>query len=233
MEVEHHIWKLSFHCIDQLVQKCAAKGLILALLYTSSIRFSVFPQIKIYVFLFELYWTVFGIHSQLLLAFSLSSSLPLLDSDLCFPLGLWVSITSGRWNGANLMVINLVLFWFMPLFAQFLARWTTAIVRCRHVARHHHSPEDKTQEHTALHFTKLHSVALHYIALHWIKPHCMRFTSHWIEGGWKSIIAPGWSRKLPHTLSSQFDLSYLHRLKSKTYPWWEFGSWCVCSECLL
>ena len=106
---------------------------------------------------------------------------------------LWVSITSGRWNGANLMVINLVLFWFMLLFAGFLALWTTAIVRCRHVARHHHRPEDKTQEHTALHFKKLHFVTFQ------AGQNTLRkiyFTLVWT---WKSIIAPSWSRK-PHDL---------------------------------
>ena len=65
------------------------------------------------------------------------------------------------------MVINLVLFWFMPLLAAFLAKRTTAIVRLGHVARHHHSPQDKTQQWPALHLIEIHFL---HITLNSISP---------------------------------------------------------------
>ena len=76
------------------------------------------------------------------------------------------------------MVINLVLFWFMPLLAAFLAQPTTAIVRLGHVARHHHSPQDKTQQWPALHLIEIQFL---HITLNRISPsatlqfpHCIR-----------------------------------------------------------
>ena len=91
----------------------------------------------------------------------------------------------------------------MPLFAQFLARWTTAIVRCRHVARHHHSPEDKTQEHTALHFTKLHFLCttLYCIALDKTTLYEIYFALDWKVVGKASLPqaeAEKYHRLCPH-----------------------------------
>ena len=76
------------------------------------------------------------------------------------------------------MVINLVLFWFMPLLAAFLAQPTTAIVRLGHVARHHHSPQDKTQQWPALHLIEkqfLHITLNRIFPLSYATvPHCIR-----------------------------------------------------------
>ena len=122
------------------------------------------------------------------------------------------------------MVINLVLFWFMLLFAGFLALWTTAIVRCRHVARHHHRPEDKTQEHTALHFKKLHFVTFQ------AGQNTLRKIYFTLDWRWKSIIAPSWSRK-PHDLlvgsfifASSQNWAFLTR---QTFKWSKFSKICL------
>ena len=134
------------------------------------------------------------VHSQL--AFSFSSPLPPSDSDLCF-LGQYYEwqMKRGKFDG-NKSGFILIYAAFCPISCP---RWTTAIVRRRHVARHHHSPEDKKTR--ALHFTKLHLVSLRCNALHRFivtlhrklqNRHCMKLTSQQqqqqeVE---KSIIAP-------------------------------------------
>ena len=55
----------------------------------------------------------------------------------------------------------------MPFLAAFLAQRTTTIVRLGHVARHHHSPQDKTQQWPALHLIEIHFL---HITLNCISP---------------------------------------------------------------
>ena len=106
-------------------------------------------------FLNELYFCTFST-----CFLPLISTVPPSDSDLCF-LGQYYEwqMKRGKFDGNKSG--------FILIYAAFCRiscpRWTTAIVRWRHVARHHHSPEDKKTR--ALHFTKLHFASLRYIAM--------------------------------------------------------------------
>ena len=62
----------------------------------------------------------------------------------------------------------------MPLLAAFLAQRTTAIVRLGHVARHHHSPQDKTQQWPALHLIEMRFL---HITVNSVSPPQLRYNS--------------------------------------------------------